>query len=252
MSTPAAEVLYARCLEIFASLEQAASEIRLLSDEVAGSLVLGASTIPANYFLPDLISQFLRLHPDVAFSLEEGTTSQIIQAVLDGKLCLGVVGAKEELPELHFAPLFEDALVVLASPDKVPKAGCKLTLQEVCAMPWVLRHPGSGTRRAMEKAFEAAGSNPRSLKVASVVDSTEALLRFVRCGMGISVSSRLAAKESLQRHELAILDVPELHFHRSFFVVYHKQRHQFPATQYFLEFVMNAASSIGIQARSAH
>ena len=110
-------------------------------------------------------------------------------------------------------------------------------------MPWVLRQPGSGTRRAMEKAFEAAKRAPRDLRVLSAVDSTDALLRFVRCGLGITVSSRLAARESLQREELVVLDVPELHFQRSFFVAYHQQRHQFPATRYFLEFLKKKAPS---------
>lgn len=241
MPTPAAQVLYAHCLKIFTALEQAECEIKLLSNEVTGKLCLGGSTIPANYFLPELISQFLSLHSGVAFSLEEGTSSEIIQGVLNGRLCLGVVGAKEDLAGLHFAPLFEDSLVILASSGLISEASRKLSLREVCDLPWVLRHSGSGTRRAMETAFEAAGKDIRNLRVVSVVDSTEALLRFVRCGLGVTVSSRLAAKESLQRGELVALDVPELHFQRSFFLTYHRQRHQFPATRFFLDFLIQKA-----------
>lgn len=241
MPTSAAEILYPHCLTVFAALEQAESEIRLLSNELSGKLKIGGSTIPANYFLPELISQFLQAHPGVSFSLEEGDSSDVIQGVANGQFCLGVVGAKEEIAELHFVPLFEDSLVVLASGMFFPGFKRKLSLEEVCFMPWVLRQPGSGTRLAMEMAFEIAGRDLRDLRVLSVVDSTEALFRFVRCGLGITVSSRLAARESLQREELVVLDVPELHFQRSFFVVYHQQRHQFPATRFFLDFLIKKA-----------
>ncbi|HDQ39812.1 MAG TPA: LysR family transcriptional regulator [Desulfonatronum sp.] len=250
MPTPAADVLYAYCSQVFRAMEEAEAEIRLLSNEVSGRLVLGGSTIPANYFLPDLVSRFLRNHPGVSFSLEESDSSGVIQGVLNGQLALGVVGAKEEHLELDYVPLFEDSLVVLASAEHVQDAGRRLSLDEACGLPWVVRQPGSGTRRAMEKAFEDAGRDHRRLRVASVVDSTEALLRFVRCGLGLTVSSRLAAGESLQRGELMILDVPELHLQRSFFAVFHRQRHQFPATRYFLEFLLEQASSLGVSTRT--
>ncbi len=244
LSTAAADILYAHCRDIFASIEQSESEIRLLSNEISGTLLIGGSTIPANYFLPEWVSRFLGSHPDVAFSLEQGTTSDIIHGVLSGRLHLGVVGACEESQELKFSPLFDDALVVLAAPCFATKAEKIFSLDEICRMPWILRHPGSGTRLAMERALESAGCNLRCLHVKSVVDSTEALLRFVRCGLGVTVSSMLAARESLQRSELVVLNVPDLHFQRSFFVVHHRQRHQFPATRFFLEFLLNNAQTL--------
>lgn len=245
LATPAADVLYAYCQKIFADLEQVRSEIRLLSDEVAGSLQLGASTIPANHFLPRLISRFTRMHAEVFFSLEEGDSSDIIRGVLEGRFNLGLTGIKEEFSDLVFDPLFEDSLVVLASPQAVADSRQQFSLADICAMPWVLRQAGSGTRRAMETAFEAAGLNIRDLHVMSVVDTTEALLRFVRCGLGITVSSRVAAAEELERGDLVVLNVPVLRFQRSFFVVHHRHRHQFPAARCFLDFILREASALG-------
>jgi DNA-binding transcriptional LysR family regulator len=237
LPTQAADILYAHCKTIFTALDRAESEIRLLSNKVSGELTIGGSTIPANFLLPGLLSRFLHLHPDVSISLIQGDSMEIVQRVLRGDLALGVVGAKEDIPELEFQPLFEDSLVVLASSGFLKKISPPYTLKTICKLPWVVRQHGSGTRMAMENALERAGFKPRELQVLSVVDSTEALLRLIRCGLGISVTSRLAAEEYLQRGELVVLDIPELHFQRSFYVVYHPQRHQFPATRFFLEFI---------------
>ncbi len=244
LPTQAADILYGHCASIFASLDRAESEIRLLSNDVSGELKLGGSTIPANYLFPELLSRFLRRYPNVRISLAEGDSLDILGLISRGELCVGVVGAKDESSELEFQTLIDDSLVVLAAPSFLSGRRLPFSVESIVKMPWVVRQPGSGTRLAVEQALEKAGCPPKELNVVSVVDGTEALLRFVRCGMGISVSSRLAAREYLQRGELTIVSIPELHFERSFFVVHHPLRHQFPAVRYFLKFVTEAAETL--------
>lgn len=240
LPTQAADILYGHCATVFASLDRAESEIRLLSNGVSGELKLGGSTIPANYLFPELLSRFLRRYPNVRISLTEGDSLDILDLISRGELCVGVVGAKDESSELAFQALVDDSLVVLAAPSFLSGRCLPLGVESIAKLPWVVRQPGSGTRLAVEQALEKAGCSPKELNVVSVVDGTEALLRFVRSGMGISVSSRLAAREYLERGELTVVSIPELHFERSFFVVYHPLRHQFPVVRYFLKFVTEA------------
>jgi DNA-binding transcriptional LysR family regulator len=243
LPTQAADILYRHCASIFTSLDRAESEIRLLTNDVSGELKLGGSTIPANYLFPELLSRFLRRYPNVRISLAEGDSLDILDLISRGELCVGVVGAKDESSELEFQALVDDSLVVLAAPSFLSGRRPPFSVESIVKMPWVVRQPGSGTRLAVEQALEKAGCPPKELNVVSVVDGTEALLRFVRCGMGISVSSRLAAREYLQRGELTVVSIPELHFERSFFVVHHPLRHQFPVVRFFLRFITEAAGT---------
>ena len=247
LPTQAADILYDHCTSVFASLGRAESEIRLLSNDVTGELKLGGSTIPANYLFPDLLSRFLQRYPNVRISLVEGDSLDILDLISRGDLSVGVVGARDESSELEFHTLVDDSLVVLASPSFLSGHRAPINMQSISKMPWIVRQPGSGTRLAVEQALEKAGCSPKELNVVSVVDGTEALLRFVRCGMGISVSSRLAAREFLQRGELSIVRVPELHFERSFFVVHHPMRHQFPVERFFLKFITETAKMFQLQ-----
>lgn len=244
LPTQAADILYNHCLSVFASLCRAESELRLLSNEVYGELKLGGSTIPANYLFPDFLSRFLQRYPNVRISLIEGDTSDILNLVSRGELCVGVVGAKDDSSELEFQPLVDDSLVLLASPGFLDAHKTPISLQSIVKMPWIVRQPGSGTRQAIELALENAGYPPRELNVVCAADGTEALLRFVRAGMGISVSSRLAAREYLQRGELTIVSLPDLHFERSFYVVHNPLRHQFPVTRFFLKYISDAAAKL--------
>ncbi|GAB6060947.1 selenium metabolism-associated LysR family transcriptional regulator [Desulfonatronum parangueonense] len=237
--TQAADILYRHCETVFAALDQAETEIRLLSNKVSGELVLGGSTIPANYLLPSVLNKFLIRYPDVTISLIQGDSREIVKQILHGDVSIGIVGAQENVTELEFVPLFEDSLVVLAAPDFLQAYEPPLSLDCITRMPWIVRQAGSGTRLATESALQTAGFSPRMLKVASIVDSTESLLRFVRCGLGIAVSSKLAARDYIQRKELIVLDVPELQFQRSFYVVHNPHRHQFPVVRFFLKFLID-------------
>jgi DNA-binding transcriptional LysR family regulator len=109
--------------------------------------------------------------------------------------------------------------------------------KEICTWSWLLREPGSGTRRAFEKGLMAIGLDMRCLNVAVTVDSTEAVLQCVRAGLGVSVTSRLAAQTFLERGEIVEVKVPFLEMNRSFYTVYHPRRHFFPVFRYFLEFL---------------
>lgn len=246
LPTQAADILYSHCQTVFSSLCRAESEIRLLTNDVFGELRLGGSTIPTNYMFPDLLSSFLQNYPNVRISLVEGDSLDILNLISRGEISVGVVGAKDESSEMEFHALVDDSLVVLASPLFLSGQRTPITMRTIVNMPWIVRQPGSGTRLAVEQALEKAGYLPKELNVVCVVDGTEALLRFVRGGMGISVSSRLAAREYLQRGELTIVSLPDLHFERSFYVVHHPMRHKFPVVRIFLNFII-AASTMFMQ-----
>lgn len=244
LPTQAAEILYNHSVAVFASLDRAESEIRLLSNEVYGELTLGGSTIPSNYLFPDLLSGFLRRYPNVRISLTQGDSMNILERVQSGELLVGVVGAKSATMDLVYQPLVEDSLVVLAAPGSVSCTDSPMQIDSLRKMKWVMRQPGSGTRLAVERALDRAGLPLKELNVVCVVDGTEAQLRFVRSGLGVTVSSRLAAREYLSHNELVVLDIPELYFERSFFVVSHPSRHQFPVVRYFLQYLAESPAAL--------
>ncbi len=198
LPTPAGEVLYRRASEAFASLAAAEAEIGQLRDEVSGDLVVGGSTIPAHHVLPEIIAGFVRTYPAVRVHLRVGDTADIVQRVSDGELMLGLVGAVEPHPDLVFEPLVDDELVVVATPE-LAGGRRQVQVEELAQWPWIMREAGSGTRRTFAEALASAGMDVRRLPVALVVDSTQAVVQYVRAGLGVSATSRLAVAESIPR-----------------------------------------------------
>ena len=233
LPTAAGEVLYRHAVKAFASLDAARIELAQLRDEISGDLVLGGSTIPAHHVLPPAVAVFLREYPSVRAQLRVGDTKDIINGVLEGEIMLGIVGAQESHPDLVFEPLVDDELVVVGSPELVADATPRRVAQ-LTDFPWVMREPGSGTRRCFVQALMQAGQQVRDFTVALTVDSTQAVVQYVRAGLGVSATSLLAVSESLARGELVEIPLLDCRPLRQFYCVRHARRTLFPAAVAFM------------------
>ena len=236
MPTPAGEVLYRHSKEAFACLEKARVEIEFLQDRVAGELFMGCSTIPGHFLLPQVIARFTMQYPDVKLRMTVGDSMSIVGQVSAGELVLGLVGAKDEQYDLTYSEVLKDDLIIVGARDMVSKDS-EHTVEELCRLPWVFREVGSGTRRAVEAGLTKAGVDLRDVNIKVVVDSTQAVLQFVRSGLGVSITSRLAAQPLIDKKELVELSAPSFALSRSFYCVYHERRSFFPAVRYFIEFI---------------
>lgn len=244
LPTQAADILYHHARESFARLESARAEIALLQKRVSGNLALGGSTIPAHYLLPPVMARFTARHPEVSLRLNVADSARIADMVAEGGVILGVLGARTEHRDLVFEPLVEDDLVVIVGASRLSAGKAELSTADLAAMPWVMREPGSGTRAALEQALAEAGLDMAGLATAAVVDTTTALLQCVRGGMGLAVTSRLAAAEFLARGEMLAAPTPGLKLRRRFFLAHHKQRHLFPVARFFMDFLKKECATL--------
>jgi len=245
LPTAAADILYKRAQEAFDCLESAKAEVLALKDRVAGELVIGGSTIPANYILPCVIAAFRRKFKEVSINLIVGDSKEIAGQVIEGSLSIGVIGAKVEHPDLVCEKIMDDEIILIGPKDyAVPASitqGARFNVEAFSALPWIMREPGSGTRDAFEKALYANDLDPRRLSVSVMAHSTFGVLQCVKAGLGVSVTSKLAAAEMLERGELIQFKAPGFSINRSFYAVSHSKRYVYPALLHF----KNALSANG-------
>lgn len=234
LPTHAGDVLYRESGGVFSLLERAEAELALLRNEVAGDLIIGGSTIPANYILPELVARFLAKHAAVRLELRTGDTDQILGLVLDGTLDMAVVGDAPGQRGLIGEPLVSDDLVVVASPE------FWLQGEDILQWPWILREQGSGTLRAFERALVRNGLDPSSLCSRCSVYGTEAAVRVAVAGAGVTVVSARACAQELAQGQLRIVPTTLQHMRRQFYLVWHEARRAFPAATAMKRFLREA------------
>ncbi|MFV0420626.1 selenium metabolism-associated LysR family transcriptional regulator [Oleidesulfovibrio sp.] len=236
LPTPAGEVLYRHAMAAFASLDAAHLEISQLQDVITGEVLVGASTIPAQYMLPAVMSEYMRSFPDVQLQLRTADTEEIIRRVAEGELTIGVVGADTQQQDIVFSPIIDDELIVIAAPSfSFPSNS--FSGDALGKLPWILREAGSGTWKTFSAALALIGLDTRAFRCVACVDSSQAVIQCVRAGLGVSVTSRLAVQEFLDRGELVELTVSGLDVRRQFYSIHHSRRQLFPAALHFLKFL---------------
>lgn len=251
LPTEAGVILYKYAKKAFASLDAARAEIAQLNDEIAGEIIIGGSTIPAHYLLPRVMAKYMLKHTTVDVSLKVADSEAVIQKLSNGELSVGVVGAFENDPELTFIPIVDDELVVIASPSYLQQS-IELSIENLDEHSWVMRERGSGTRKAFANALAEHNIDIRSLPSVVQVESTNAVIQFVKAGMGLSITSRLAVSSEVERGDLLIVPVADMQLHRKFFCVYHNRRHYFPAIHSFIHFLKEETRSMRDSAGSVH
>ncbi len=239
LPTRGAELLYGHARRILEMVEEAQRAVDAFLGRLRGELLVGGSTIPGQYVLPEFIGRFRTMHPEVRVTLTIGDTSEICEKVLRGSLEVGLVGAVIDEDRLAFAPIMDDQVVLAAWPEH-PLAGRRIPPHDLAQVPVVLREPGSGTRMALTKALARAEMGLEDLTVAAQMGSTMAVLQAVRAQVGVGVISNLALVDDLAAGRVVELDLEGLELKRQFHLVTRKKRTHSPAAQAFMALCLAA------------
>ena len=243
--TRAGEVLLQYASRILSDRREALSAVSEFSLGIRGELQLGASTIPGEYLLPELIAGFKQDFPQISFSLKMSDTKEVAQYVLQGVVELGMVGARVKLEPLHYELFLEDELIVIGSPAEKNMKEKEISLEEALRRPWVLREAGSGTQIAAEKVLNRKGRTLKQLERVTEMGSTSSVKQGVKAGLGLAFVSRRAVEEELAAGSLVRVEVAGLEaISRPIYTVFHRGRTLSPIGMKFLRYLKKKREEI--------
>lgn len=219
--TKAGKVLLDYSRRANALFVQAEEEIAALSGDHAGLLALGASTTIAQYLLPRMLGEFLRSHPRIHPTMVSGNTEQIVEALTQQKIALGLIEGPARSRDIKCEPFMEDELVLIVSAAHEWAELESIPCSEIAAAPLLMRERGSGTRQIVEMALQRQGVKLNPSRIVMELDSTEAIKSAVEAGLGVGFVSRWAIAKNLRLGaHFKIVEVTGLRIQREFCVAY--------------------------------
>ena len=236
MLTKEGELVYREAREI---LDRCQALQDLKNQTQGNKLVIGASSVPGQCLLPEIMADFLSVCPDCHYVQLKGDSIRIHQYLDQGKANLGFVGIAANPKEYHYHPIAEDRLVVITAnrePFQTLHRNGTSGL-ELLDMPIILREENSGTRLEMEQYLRKQQINPDNLHVVAQIDNPEAIRSSVSRGLGISIMSVQAAREYLLTGQLLSFELGKQGAFRSIYLTWRKDALLSAAEQRFLEFV---------------
>lgn len=201
--TRAGEVLLRHARQVFAGLEQMHADLAPHAGGVRGHISLWANSHATHAFLPDDLASFLRAQPQVSVTLEEHTSPDIVLAVADGEVEVGVVADAANGASVKMIPYRRDRLVLIAPAGHRLAALTRSRFADALDEPFVMLHAGSGIHTFTTNAAAALG---RHLDVRIQVRSFGAIGRMVASGVGIGLVPRSAIADG---DALAVIELDE-------------------------------------------
>jgi DNA-binding transcriptional LysR family regulator len=245
LPTAGGRILYRYAQNMLRLRDEALQALEKFKGGLAGHLTLGASTIPGTYILPNVIGAFKARFPSIQVTVRISGTARIVESLLQGELELGLIGSRWNDPRLQLAEIFSDELVLAIFPDHPWAQATAVNVLELVGQPFILRERGSGTRTVMAAILVQHGVDLARLSVVAEMGSTEAVRQAIKARIGISILSRQAVAEDLDRGSLIALPIEGIHFFRPFYLVQRKNRQLSPLSLAFLDHLREAASAPG-------
>lgn len=234
----AGKELYAYAEQML-ELEQKIRERFGLTGRQSGSVLrIAASTIPAQYLLPDIMARFRKEYPEEQLKLFETDSSGVVDMIRSHKADVGFTGTVLEKGSCTYIPFYQDELVILTPAAEKYRARKDADIASwILEEPVILREEGSGTRKEALRLLAQTGIDITKLNVAAMMENQETIKRSVGSGMGISILSKLAAREEINSGKLLTFPLGETGGKRNINVVYDAGYPSLPAADRFIKTV---------------
>lgn len=193
-----------------------------------GSVRIGGGATAVSFLLPDAIADFRRGHPGVVFHLREAGSQDIAQAVLDGRLELGIATLPVSAPELAVRPLCEDRVVLVGARDHALACRRRVGIEALQGQGLVGFEAGSAIRRLIDGALRDAGVE---MDVVMELRSVAAILQMVESTGSLAFVSELGVPARNPR--IARIGVRGLRIVRKLGIVQRRGRTLSPAAEAF-------------------
>lgn len=214
-----------------------------------GQIHIGASTTIGNYVLPPLLAKLYDALPDADVDMYIANTQEVVAEVEQLNIDIALV---EGMPRPTDMKVIEqrawrtDTLMVFAKRDSKwltgieaynDKDNCyKLSIEQLTRLPLLVRESGSGTRQIID---EQLLKYLPDAEVIMAIQHSEAIKHMVSADIGLGCLSQHVIEGELATGKLVQVQVAGIDLARTWWLVWHKARHQSPIWQTFINIIQN-------------
>ncbi|HCW3771586.1 TPA: LysR family transcriptional regulator, partial [Acinetobacter baumannii] len=183
-----------------------------------GTLSIASMPFVTHAILPEVIHQFLAVHPNLNFSIHDIPNETIIEKVQDGIFELGICFEPDLTEGLEFKPLFEEDFLALLPKSHPLAQSSSIAWHELCSNPFVTLQKPSIVRYLVE---QNCLRNNITLDLKVECHQISSLSSFVAYGIGVSAIPRHFAKHIDKEHNV-LIDLKDEAIHKTVGIVYKK------------------------------
>ena len=202
--TAAGDTLYMGAKPLLQNASLLDSEMRQLSDDIAGTVRVATVYSVGLHALPPRLKPFLAAHPRINIHLEYEQTEKVYENVAAEVVDVGIVACPTPRRGLEIVPFAEEPMVVIMAPEHPLAVHSVLFLKQLDNQPFIAFAEHIPTRRLVDEHLRTANSR---VKIIATFDNIETIKNLVEIGSGVSI---LPADTVRQEDREGMLVVREL------------------------------------------
>ncbi|WP_027857268.1 LysR family transcriptional regulator [Marinobacterium jannaschii] len=188
--TPEANYLYKEVEAIFSRIQDLSQTVQDIQNKQYGFLRIGCMPGPSNFFIPDILADFLEAHPKIQASLQTRTSDAVVEWIASNQYDLGLAEMSKHQSNVGNNQMFE-LLCTCALPADHPLAEHEvITPAMLDEEPMITLHPDHMIFHDLMQLFEASGHR---MNVCLQTRFFIPALKFVERGLGVSVVDPISA-----------------------------------------------------------
>jgi DNA-binding transcriptional LysR family regulator len=187
-ASPAGTELIEHARRLGAASDLAVAAMRRFKDGWLGRVRVGASATALTYRLPPVLRRLRELHPDIELVVSTGSTTGVIERMLENRIDIGFVTLPVDDKRLSVQRVLVDELVAILPPGE-RGAGIAISAKELARYPLIMEFKRARTARLVSDWLAAQGQQVRP---AMEIESIEAITQCVGAGLGAAIIPRVA------------------------------------------------------------
>lgn len=205
-ATAAGQALLVHGERIEQAVDETLRSVSAFNHDVSGTITLGTGATACIHLLPPLLQQLRSDYPLLRVGVTTGNTLDIIRAIEENRLDMGLVTLPVSGRALDVMPVMDEEFVFIASLAQQAMF-TDLRPDALHTQPLIAFESGSGTRALIDGWFEASGL---TIAPAMQLGSIEAIKRMVRSGLGYSIVPKMAVEQKADREGLCVSSLSPL------------------------------------------
>lgn len=211
----------------------------------AGQICIGTSTTIGNYVLPSLLAKLYEALPDANVDMYIANTQEVVSEIEQLNIDIALVEGvprPTDMKTIEQRAWRTDTLKVFAKRDSQwlielaaynDDSGCyELSLEQLARLPLLVREAGSGTRQIIDEQLLKHLPNA---EIVMAIQQSEAIKHMVMADIGLGCLSQHVIETELAAGTLVQVSVAGIDLSRTWWLVWHKARHQSPIWQTFID-----------------
>jgi LysR family hydrogen peroxide-inducible transcriptional activator len=190
---------------ILHSVDDLQQSIKDASKEISGILRIGIIPTLAPYLSHLFLPNILRKYPNVRIKLQEWNTEQIVEALIHGRLDVGIAATPLNLPEIKERHLFYEELLAYSSQDFTQESKEYILPEDIdLSKLWLLEEEHCLRSQVSRLCSLKKSYQDHHMQLEFNAGSIETLLKMVSVNDGITIIPELVVDSLNQKQKKGV------------------------------------------------